>query len=92
MTAFIVILLCDAILIGALLGIRYVIKHNYKSTFERCASCASITDTPTNQHISIRRYYIEGAGQLCQHCYNILYTHSLDMKIPEFAHTSKWYD
>lgn len=39
-------------------------------SFEKCVVCNTETDVPINQHIDLRYYYVEGAGQLCKDCFN----------------------
>ena len=52
-------------------------QHNNELlAFETCVSCGIITATPRREDISIRKYYIEGTGELCESCYNIIYKDS----------------
>ena len=44
-----------------------------KLRYERCAVCKRETDVPVDLETSRRRFYIEGAGQLCPACYRDLY-------------------
>jgi len=37
---------------------------------ERCILCGKETQYRFNDHIDYRTGYVEGAGQLCLHCYN----------------------
>ena len=39
-----------------------------KQEMEICVLCGDVTDTPKNQNINYRQFYIEGAGQLCRKC------------------------
>jgi len=39
-----------------------------KKELETCVSCGKETNVPKNLHVDFRRYYIEGAGQLCDDC------------------------
>lgn len=41
---------------------------------ELCIRCNKPTPYDTNTPIALRRYYIEGSGQLCQDCFQLLYT------------------
>ena len=41
--------------------------------FEKCVNCGAETDVPVDQHIDLRKNYVEGAGQLCDGCYNKIY-------------------
>ena len=40
---------------------------------ERCVSCDINTNVPKALDITYRKWYIQGAGQLCEECYNFLY-------------------
>lgn len=42
-------------------------------TKERCILCGRLTEILKNQPISERKYYMEGAGQLCLECYREVY-------------------
>ena len=44
-----------------------------KKETEKCVSCGAETTVPIDQHIDLRKYYIEGAGQLCEKCYKKIY-------------------
>lgn len=44
-----------------------------KKNKENCIICGKETAFLRQQHISTRKYYIYGAGQLCQQCYESLY-------------------
>ena len=39
----------------------------------RCVICGTTTPYPMKQSIHERLYYIEGAGQLCDHCHHKMY-------------------
>ena len=41
---------------------------------ERCVSCGVDTPYKFSDNIFIRNCYIEGAGQLCQECYDRTYS------------------
>ena len=43
---------------------------------ERCVSCGRFTSYKRSTPISERKYYIEGAGQLCKRCYEKTYGNS----------------
>lgn len=49
----------------------YIQKQINKT--EICISCKNDTGVPIGLDIESRLYYIQGAGQLCQDCYNTLY-------------------
>lgn len=36
---------------------------------ERCVLCLQLTNVPQNTPISLRKYYVQGQGQLCAKCY-----------------------
>ncbi len=38
-----------------------------------CVLCSKETDVPKDQHIDLRKYYIEGVGQLCKKCFDKIY-------------------
>ena len=40
---------------------------------EYCIFCDNKTQYKWNDNISERNYYVEGAGQLCEKCYNEIY-------------------
>ena len=40
---------------------------------EKCVMCGTDTGVAINAPIDFRDYYIEGAGQLCDKCYNKTY-------------------
>ena len=40
--------------------------------FEKCVICDKQTVVPINEHVDFRKNYIEGGGQLCQECFNML--------------------
>ena len=44
-----------------------------KEEMEICVKCGCVTNIPVNMHIDMRTYYVEGAGQLCNKCYNAIY-------------------
>lgn len=44
-----------------------------KNEKEICVLCKCMTNVNKTQHIFTRKYYIEGAGQLCEKCYRNLY-------------------
>ena len=41
--------------------------------YEKCISCKELTGTPKTLDIKQRLYYIEGAGQMCRDCWEVLY-------------------
>lgn len=40
---------------------------------EKCVLCGEQTNVPINENIENRAFYVEGAGQLCESCYNKVY-------------------
>lgn len=40
---------------------------------EVCANCGRPTDIPKEKPIEFRKTYVEGAGQLCAECYNMIF-------------------
>lgn len=44
-----------------------------EESMERCVLCGCVTDMERDWPISMRKYYIEGAGQLCRRCYVDVY-------------------
>ncbi len=38
-----------------------------------CVRCGKETEYDQNTPIMLRRYFVEGAGQLCEACFHILY-------------------
>ena len=47
---------------------KYAMKE-----MEKCSLCDKETDVPKNTPIDLRKNYVEGAGQLCDGCYNKIY-------------------
>lgn len=41
-----------------------------KNPIEKCVVCGAETAYRYNDHIDLRYNYVEGAGQLCEKCYN----------------------
>lgn len=41
--------------------------------YERCISCKELTGIPKTLDIQERLYYVEGAGQMCRDCWDVLY-------------------
>jgi len=44
-----------------------------KDKVDKCISCGGDTPYTINTHIDMRKFYIEGAGQLCVKCYKKTY-------------------
>ena len=83
-TVIVAYMICQLVLIALHNDYRHKDRNLVIPAFETCVSCNIITATPTDQQVSVRNYYVEGSGQLCEGCYNILY------KIPS-KHASQWY-
>jgi hypothetical protein len=47
---------------------------NMLNTKEKCVMCGTQTNYDTITHIDFRVGYIEGVGQLCEECYNNIYS------------------
>lgn len=41
--------------------------------YETCVSCKELTGTPKSLDIAQRLYYIEGVGQMCRDCWDVLF-------------------
>ena len=48
---------------------------------ERCVRCGKETEYDVETPITVRRFFIEGAGQLCEECWRKLYDHDRNRKI-----------
>ncbi len=40
---------------------------------ERCIRCGVETEYDVSTPVTVRRWYVEGSGQLCEQCYFTLY-------------------
>lgn len=40
---------------------------------ERCIRCGRETEYDVSSPVTVRRWYVEGSGQLCEKCYFTLY-------------------
>lgn len=49
-------------------------ENTVQSPYERCICCHYQTDQMKSQNVWERSYYVEGAGQLCRHCYETVYS------------------
>ena len=43
---------------------------------DKCVICGTITQYNKTDNVSIRKDYVEGAGQLCGACFKIVYDRS----------------
>jgi len=50
-----------------------IIMDMIPDTIEKCVSCGEDTPYRFNENIYMRNWYVEGAGQLCEGCYNRIY-------------------
>ncbi|MFH1787414.1 MAG: hypothetical protein ABH811_01335 [archaeon] len=48
-------------------------KLNQESKYDKCVCCKKETLSEVNLSIHSRRYYVEGAGQLCPKCFDEIY-------------------
>ena len=46
-----------------------ILRKSENRQFESCVLCGQETEYTVNDSISLRNYYIDGAGQLCEECY-----------------------
>lgn len=44
-----------------------------KDNNEKCVSCGRDTGYSINDHVTVRKSYVEGAGQLCSECFIEVY-------------------
>ena len=49
---------------------------------ERCVRCGKETEYEINSPVTLRRYYVEGSGQLCPLCYQELYGVARSLGVP----------
>ena len=54
-----------------------IIMDMVPDTIEKCVSCGKDTPYRLNENIFNRYHYVEGAGQLCETCYNKIYSNVL---------------
>ena len=40
---------------------------------DKCVDCGCETEYSVNEHIDLRMFYVEGAGQLCKECWDKIY-------------------
>lgn len=43
-----------------------------QNQYEPCILCGMLTEIPLTMPVDCRQYYVEGIGQLCEHCYSEL--------------------
>lgn len=51
---------------------------------ELCVRCGKETEHDINTPVTVRRYFIEGSGQLCEECFQNLYAY--EVKMSAIAH------
>lgn len=56
---------------------------------ERCVRCGAETEYDINYPVDMRRWYIEGSGQLCPSCYRILFQPLTDQPRIEYNKDKK---
>ena len=47
-----------------------------------CVRCGKETEYEINSPVTLRRYYVEGSGQLCPLCYQELYGGAGSLRVP----------
>ena len=52
---------------------RYEKIQKQKSIWEHCISCGEVVYIEKKEPIKNRFYYVEGAGQMCEKCYDYTY-------------------
>lgn len=55
---------------------RYVFLNEVIMETENCVVCGVDTKVPRNLHIDLRYHYVEGSGQLCKECWDVVYERS----------------
>ena len=55
-------------------GAHYIEEDMVPDTIEKCVSCNNSTQYKFSDSIFNREHYIEGSGQLCKECYEIVYS------------------
>jgi len=55
------------------IAISTCILHFEGEEMETCVMCKEELNIPKSLHIDFRKYYVEGAGQLCKTCYDKTY-------------------
>ena len=48
-------------------------ERTYVMKKDKCVYCACETEYSVNEHIDLRMFYVEGAGQLCKECWDKIY-------------------
>jgi|TARA_Y100000310_G_C20564740_1_gene754890 hypothetical protein len=58
------------------------LKWGGKEEKDLCTSCGTTTQHNKFDHIDMRKYYVEGAGQLCYDCYMRVYFKDSEGTLP----------
>lgn len=55
------------------------------NNIEKCVNCGRNTGYSINDHVDVRKTYVEGAGQLCSECFVEVYkkVHKKDADVDE---------
>lgn len=53
--------------------VRIPAVHHRDIPYERCVICGAMTEVPQVVPIKNRSCYVEGCGQICRKCYEMLY-------------------
>lgn len=48
-------------------------KEKFQEEYEECVLCHKKMHIRVSQPVCIRKFYIEGGGQLCKNCYQNVY-------------------
>ena len=50
--------------------IKMLMNNNTKTTHDTCVICHEETEYAEMDHVLARNFYVDGAGQLCQACFD----------------------
>tara|TARA_Y100000310_G_scaffold338299_1_gene427563 strand:+ start:2931 stop:3110 length:180 start_codon:yes stop_codon:yes gene_type:complete len=50
-----------------------IVKQKTPNKHDKCVTCGEVTEYAEMDHVLARNFYVEGAGQLCQACYDKFY-------------------
>lgn len=56
-------------------------EENGRAEYEYCVCCKRLTNVLRTESIKIRAYYISGAGQLCEKCFNEIQSEMMEEKL-----------
>ena len=51
------------------------------NSMEKCVRCGKETAYQVSTPVDLRRWYVEGSGQLCETCWRKVYEHNRDREI-----------